>query len=881
MSVCKTTCPYCGVGCGVDVKRDGDLIAVSGDIDHPANRGKLCVKGSALGETLVPNNRLVHPFVEGVRESWDSALETLTTRLMQTIDRFGPGSVGFYLSGQLLTEDYYVANKLMKGFIGGANVDTNSRLCMASAVAAYKRSLGADYVPCTYDDLDDAEMIVMVGSNAAWTHPVLYQRIEAAKTENPHKRIVLIDPRRTATADLADQHLAIQPGSDGFLFGGLLRYTNARDLIDSEWVQAHTSGAQEALAAVADLSLEVVSRHTGLSIAQLEQFYAAFANTERVLTFYSQGINQSASGTDDCNAIINCHLALGRIGQPGMGPFSITGQPNAMGGREVGGLATQLAAHMDFTAEDVDRVGRFWGSDRLAQAPGLKAVDLFRAAADGDIKFLWIMATNPAVSLPDSAAVKTALERCETVVVSDCVRDTETNRYAHILLPAMGWGEKSGTVTNSERTISRQRQFLPPAGEARADWHIVTDVARRMGFADAFPFESPADVFREHAGLSAFENNGARDFDIGALADITDADYENLPPTRWPLPADGRSEEHLPAFFADRRMRLVSVVPRLPDVDEDSSPSTREFVVNSGRLRDQWHTMTRTGLAGSLARHRRFLSASMNPVDLERIGAKAGEVILIQNATGRVTAIAEADAGTKQGEVFLPIHWSDCFSSEGKVSGLFPGVTDPISGQPQSKYARASIRPLKTSNWTYMVVADDSGVSPVLDSAVYWSQVRIDGGLLMIVAGGDPEVIASRIQDDLGEQRPLSLSSPKANYRIWAGDRVNCAMFSCTRCEDLPEPSWLESLLTRELPRRRWQLLAGYDPGVEDQGPLVCSCWEVGEKAIRAAIRDGADSVSEISESLRCGTRCGSCLPEVRSILTSETAAPAPDEQTA
>ncbi|MEI8444809.1 molybdopterin-dependent oxidoreductase, partial [Mesorhizobium sp. CCNWLY176] len=537
----RTTCPYCGVGCGVlaGVAADGE-ITVRGDPDHPANFGRLCSKGSALAETLDLGDRLLYPEIHGRRAGWNEALDLVATKFSQAIAEHGPDSVAFYVSGQLLTEDYYVANKLMKGFVGSANIDTNSRLCMASSVAGHRRAFGSDTVPGTYEDLELADLIVLVGSNLAWCHPVLYQRIVAAREKRPGMKIVVIDPRRTMTADFADLHLAIAPDGDTALFTGLLAYLADGERLNRDYISRHTNGFEEALSAAVALDLAAVSDRTGISEETLARFYSLFANTQRLVTVYSQGVNQSASSTDKVNAIINCHLATGRIGRPGMGPFSVTGQPNAMGGREVGGLANMLAAHMEIeNPQHRDRVQRFWKSPAIAERPGLKAVDMFRAVADGRIKALWIMATNPADSMPDADAVEAALRACPFVVVSDIAANTDTIRHAHVKLPATGWGEKDGTVTNSERRISRQRAFLPPPGEARPDWWAMAEVAKRMGFAEAFSYDAPSEIFAEHAALSAFENGGERDFDIGVYAAVDGDGYEALAPFQWPAPAGG------------------------------------------------------------------------------------------------------------------------------------------------------------------------------------------------------------------------------------------------------------------------------------------------------------------------------------------------------
>ncbi|MEL6337443.1 MAG: molybdopterin-dependent oxidoreductase, partial [Pseudomonadota bacterium] len=474
----RTACPYCGVGCGVIATPDGQGgAAIDGDPDHPANFGRLCSKGSALGETVGLDGRLLTPMVGGLEASWDEATTLVARRFREAIDQHGPDSVAFYVSGQLLTEDYYVANKLMKGFIGSANIDTNSRLCMASSVAGHKRAFGADTVPGTYEDLEEADLVVLVGSNLAWCHPVLFQRIAAAKAARPGMRVVNIDPRRTATSGLADLSLSLAPGSDVALFNALLSRIVEEGAVDDAYVRQHVAGFPEAVARAQAVSPAEVAAVTGLREAEIEAFTHLWIGSERVVTVYSQGVNQSSAGTDKVNAIINCHLATGRIGRPGMGPFSVTGQPNAMGGREVGGLATMLAAHLDVTEPaHRDAVQDFWQAPAMPTAPGLKAVDLFRACADGRIKALWIMSTNPAVSLPQADDVAAAIRACPFVVVSDILADTDTTRLADVLLPAAGWGEKSGTVTNSERRISRQRAFLPAPFNARPDWRIVADV---------------------------------------------------------------------------------------------------------------------------------------------------------------------------------------------------------------------------------------------------------------------------------------------------------------------------------------------------------------------------------------------------------------------
>ena len=528
----RTTCPYCGVGCGVVARERADgTCEIAGDPHHPANSGMLCSKGSALAETLGSAGRLLHPLLrsgtrrEGRQVSWDEALTHVAQGFQAAIREHGPDAVAFYVSGQLLTEDYYVANKLMKGFIGGANIDTNSRLCMASAVAGHKRAFGEDLVPGCYEDLELADLIVLVGSNLAWCHPVLLRRIEREKRRRPDLKLVVIDPRRTPTAETADLHVPIRAGTDVTLFNGLLWYLQQHEATDRAFVEMHTAGRQEALDAARSAGdPSSVAAVCGAGAERIGELYRLFHSSERVVTLFSQGVNQSSAGTDKVNAIINCHLLTGRIGRPGMGPFSLTGQPNAMGGREVGGFANALAAHLEIeVARHRAAVQAFWRSPTIACRAGLKAVELFEAMRAGRIRAVWIMATNPAVSLPDADRVREALEGCELVVVSDCVADTDTTALAHVLLPAAAWGEKDGTVTNSERRISRQRRFVSPPGEARPDWWMICEVAKRMGFGAEFPYGSPREIFDEHARLSVLAAGGTTAscvFDIGGLVGL-------------------------------------------------------------------------------------------------------------------------------------------------------------------------------------------------------------------------------------------------------------------------------------------------------------------------------------------------------------------------
>ncbi|MGL4281451.1 MAG: molybdopterin-dependent oxidoreductase, partial [Albidovulum sp.] len=562
--------------------RSDGAVSIAGDPEHPANFGRLCSKGTALAETVGLAGRLLSPRILGHEASWDEALGLVAQRFSDTIAEHGPDAVAFYVSGQMLTEDYYAANKLMKGYIGSANIDTNSRLCMASSVAGHRRAFGSDTVPGLYEDLEEADLIVLVGSNLAWCHPVLYQRIAAAKARRPSMRLVVVDPRRAATSDLADLHLPIAPGADAVLFNVLLAEIARRGAVEKSFA-AHINGFEGTLAA----SHEVDPAATGLASADLAAFLDLWIGTEKTVTVYSQGINQSESGTDKVNAILNCHLATGRIGRPGMGPFSVTGQPNAMGGREVGGLANMLACHLEIeNPAHRAAVQGFWQSPRMAEKPGLKAVDMFRAVEEGRIKALWIIHTNPAVTMPDADRVAKAIAGCDFTVVSEVTGATDTARLAHVLLPAAAWGEKDGTVTNSERRISRQRPFRPAPGHLRPDWKIIAEVAQGMGFS-GFDWSGPDAIFAEYAALSGIAGTLGSDFDISDHAGIGKAAYDDLRPFLWPANPRRRGGR----FFADGRFhtpdgkaRMIPVVPRVPEPAHPVFP----FRLNTGRIRDQW-----------------------------------------------------------------------------------------------------------------------------------------------------------------------------------------------------------------------------------------------------------------------------------------------------
>jgi assimilatory nitrate reductase catalytic subunit len=792
--------------------------------------------------------------------------------------------VAFYLSGQLLTEDYYVANKLMKGFIGSANVDTNSRLCMSSSVAGHRRAFGADTVPGVYEDLDEADLLVLVGSNAAWCHPVLFQRMLANK-QRRGARLVVIDPRRTDTAGDADLFLGVKPGTDTALFSGLLVHLADSGALDRDFIDNHTSGFEDALARGRSIagSTAATALATGLSEQDVAAFFQMFGDTRRVVTLYSQGVNQSAQGTDKVNAILNCHLATGRIGKPGASPLSLTGQPNAMGGREVGGLANQLAAHMGFTPPDIDRVRRFWKAPRIATHEGLKAVQMFEAIARGEIKALWVMGTNPAVSLPDADSARAALKKLELFVVSENVVSNDTvNAGAHVLLPAQAWGEKSGTVTNSERRISRQRAFLAPPGETRPDWWIVGEVAKRLGFGAAFDFHSAAEVFREHAALSAFENNGDRDFDIGALKLLSDEAFETLAPVLWPHRLGDTEPQQ--RFFADGRFfsndhRARFIAPEIPALRTETTAG-RPLRLNTGRIRDQWHTMTRSGSSPRLGQHLPEPFVEVHPDDAAKTGVVDGGFARVVTDYGQCILKVVVSERQQRGMLFAPIHWSEATASAARVGALVAPFTDPYSGQPENKATPVSITP-------YEYVFRGFALSRAqldLPDHVWWARVTVSGGYGYLFADNADVTrwsswLRSVAGPDLAEYRDFGGGVYRA--ASFAADGIETCLF-LGPARDAGDWNVVTDLFAAGAlsDDQRRMLLSGKSmDGLASAGPVVCACFGVGRTTICDAISAGAGTAAEIGARLKAGTNCGSCIPELKRLIAQTGTAALADQQ--
>ncbi len=893
-TVTRTTCPYCGVGCGVEITSSPQGVSVKGDKEHPANIGQLCSKGYALAKTLGYENRLLGPKIDNKEVSWSDALSHVSDEFKRVRETYGPEAIAFYVSGQLLTEDYYVVNKLVKGYLGTGNIDTNSRLCMASSVAGYKRAFGSDTVPGCYEDLELADLLVLVGSNLAWCHPVLFRRIEAARETNPALKVVVIDPRFTATAQMADLHLPIAPGgeNDIALFVGLLNNLSTTDSLDQSWISGHTVQFDDVRKASTPWTIKQVAYRTGLAEVDVAEFYRLFRSTKKVVTVFSQGVNQSSCGTDTVNSIINVHLATGRIGKPGCGPFSITGQPNAMGGREVGGLANTLACHMDIeNAQHRDLVQRFWSAPTMVAKPGLKAVDLFDAVKAGQIKALWVMATNPADSMPAANEVAQAIAECPFVVVSEVSSSTDTLNLAHVQLPAQAWSEKDGTVTNSERRISRQRAFRTAPAEAKPDWWAVCEVAKRMGYADGFGFRSASEIFAEHAALSGFENEGSRDFDISACANITVDKYDALTPFQWPMSAASFKQDDKASarmftdgqfFTADRKAKFINV--NIPDTgaaraervlgSKKASRKNPSILLNTGRSRDQWHTMTRTGYIDSLSSHIGEPYVELNPADAEQLGLQEATVVDLSNKQGRITVRLLISEQVLPGTAFSPMHWSDVFSANARVNVLSSKKTDPISGQPGLKYQRVRVTASPVLSYGVMV----SRLKPKsLGFLHYWAITPVSNGWKIEFASQHkPEQL---MHDFVARSKLSMIQYQVVTSRTSDGSQFNTCWFDghelmqAVYVADCPVWAPRETIcgfLSESFSSAQERLAALSGAGRQGQpkkGTIVCSCMSVGRAEIERTINDGAVTVELVGNSCMAGTQCGSCQPEIKALL--------------
>lgn len=895
-----TTCPYCGVGCGVTatVKKTalGKQVSVTGDIKHPANNGKLCIKGSNLADTLGLDTRLLQPQLGrgDARQivTWDQATETIAQKFQQCIDEHGADSVAFYVSGQLLTEDYYVVNKFVKGYLGTANIDTNSRLCMSSAVAAHKRAFGEDLVPASYEDFEHTDMVVLVGSNTAWCHPVLYQRIMQAK-EQRDLFVVVIDPRFTATCEAADLHLPVLPGQDVSLFNGLFQYLYLQGKIDQNFISAHTQDLNLALdASLAESDIDTVETRTGISKEKLQCFFEKFAQTQKVMTLFSMGVNQSSRGVDKANSIINCHLLTGKIGKLGSAPFSMTGQPNAMGGREVGGLANMLASHMDLdNSVHQNIVQKFWKSPNIATKAGLKAVDLFEAIEAGSVKAVWIMATNPVVSLPNADQVKRALEKCELVVVSDICQNTDTTVYADVLLPALGWGEKDGTVTNSERRISRQRAFLDSPESAKADWWAISQVAKKLGF-EGFEFNNSYDIFLEHVRLSAFHNKTLdarkntdtfRYFNLEGLVDLTANEYHDLVPIQWPV-VKNYEIQTVQRLFTDGQFSNVDGKAKFiaTHAIDPMNPVSLDYplILNTGRIRDQWHTMSRTGLSANLSTHKAEPYCEIHPNDALKYGLKDHELVNIKSQWGACVLKVNVTNNIRRGQIFAPIHWTDQNASDARIGKVINPVVDVISGEPEFKHTPVMVQPFYTRWQGVCYVRDEflNIVRPSIEASTWWTKIKITKAVRYEMADRQCLIQISEhikqllpFEDESFEWLNLSDLSAEVSHTVVLKDNRLIASLYIAPKILLPDRDWVASLFKRErLSAIHCKaLLAGQSMSTKNSdGPLVCSCFKVGKNKIIQTIKEkNITHEKQVTAFLKAGGNCGSCLPEIRGLI--------------
>ncbi|MES2980038.1 MAG: molybdopterin-dependent oxidoreductase [Pseudomonadota bacterium] len=934
----KSTCPYCGVGCGVIIESDADQITgVRGDPEHPANFGRLCTKGSTLALTtsahVTRQTRLLYPMQRIERKeapqriSWGAALDLATDKFAQVINEHGPDAIGFYISGQLLTEDYYVFNKLAKGLIGTNNIDTNSRLCMSSAVAGYKQTLGADAPPNCYDDVKHAQCIFIVGSNTAYAHPILFRRIEDARAANPAMKIIFCDPRRTDTAEIADLYLPILPGTDVSLFNGMLHIMLWEGWTNATYIAAHTTGFDELKATVRDYTPDMVAQTCGIKKEDLFTAAKLFATSASTLSLYCQGLNQSSSGTAKNAALINLHLATAHIGKPGAGPFSLTGQPNAMGGREVGGLANLMSAHRDMAnPEHRAEVAALWGVPTVPEKPGKSAIEMFQAAADGEIKALWIACTNPAQSMPDQATVRRALERAEFVVVQEAFATTSSCDFADLLLPATTWGEKTGTVTNSERRISRVRPAVAAPGETRHDWSIAVEFARRLEMrlprrntAALFPYS----LTDEAAGVEAIWNEH-RGSTRGRDLDITGLSYALLEggAKQWPFrqgETEGQARLYENGIFPtpDGKARFVNTVYRpVAEPRESRFP----FSLTTGRLRDQWHGMSRTGTLGRLFGHVAEPVVQMNLQDMTRRLLKEGDLVHVTSRRGSIVLPLQASPEIGMSQAFIAMHWGEEYlsgqSSSGEylagVNALTTSAYCPSSKQPELKHA--AVKVLKAElPWTLLamawvphdrMLAVREQLKPLMRAFAFTSCVPFSSntplseashertGVLFRAAAYEPAApeMMARLEALLGLDAPDALryvDVRKGQHRtarlLRREERVELTGF--VLAGDTSAEAWIKTLLQDELPAQaygRLLLLPGAKApvAVQSRGKPVCSCFNVTDAAIGLqldALNSGSTGAGypasedacllALQDALKCGTNCGSCVPELKRLV--------------
>ncbi len=936
--VTRSTCCYCGVGCGMLIETALDdagvrrVTGVRGDPEHPANFGRLCSKGATLHLTAQPHVygqvRVTQPEMRRMRTdareavAWDAALEMVAQRFSEIILRDGPDAVGIYVSGQLLTEDYYVFNKLAKGLIGTNNIDTNSRLCMSSAVAGYKQTLGADAPPCSYEDIEQAEVIFISGSNTAFAHPVLFRRIEAVRARNPELKLIVVDPRKTDTAQSADLFLRIAPGTDIALHHGMLHIMLWEGWVDRPYIEAHTEGFGALKTLVAEFTPRAVAQCCGIEEAALREAARLFSQSKATLSLYCQGLNQSAAGTANNTTLINLHLATGQIGKPGAGPFSLTGQPNAMGGREVGGMANLLSAHRNL-ADPGHRaeVAALWDVASVPEQAGLTAIPMFDAMRSGALKAIWIICTNPAQSLPDQGAVREALGQAEFVVVQEAYRNTATVPFADVLLPATTWAEKEGTVTNSERRISRVLPAVEPFGQARHDWEIAVAVGRRMERLlgrstrtgrTLFPYDNPESIWMEHRASTA-----GRDLDITGLSyDI----LEIRGPQQWPMPKGavaGKTRLYEDGLFAtgNGRARFVAAPYRAVAEPVDAR---YPFALTTGRLRDQWHGMSRTGTLARLYAHAPEPVVQISTVDCVRLGLQNGDLVHLTSRRGSQVLPVQPSEEIAPMQAFIAMHWGE-ESVAGKAGGA-PGygvntltlpTIDPVSGQPELKHAAIKLLkaelPWRLTAFAWLPQQQALTVQMALrtclhefafGSCVLFGHEKQDDarpvGVLLRVADYDAAqeptlaAIESALGLHAGETGVLRYQDKRRGIRRLirvgaTGEQRGklVAVLVSGEPAQVIAASWLQDYLESGASVEglgRALLTPGKLPPGKPivRGKSVCNCFDVSEQAIATALQACPTGTTPeqrliaLQKTLQCGTNCGSCLPELRRLVSRQ-----------
>ncbi|MES2794608.1 MAG: molybdopterin-dependent oxidoreductase [Bacteroidota bacterium] len=718
----KSTCSYCGVGCGVLVTDLGNgKLALEGDKEHASSKGMLCSKGMNLHYTVMDkSDRLLFPEMRFNRNmplqrvSWDSALDRTAAIFKTFIEKYGPESVGFYVSGQCLTEEYYVINKLIKGFIGSNNIDTNSRLCMSSAVVGYKLSLGEDSVPVCYDDIELADTFFVTGANPAWCHPIIWRRVEAHKEANPEVKIIVVDPRKTQSAAQADLHIQLKPGTDITLYNVIGRILIEKNWIDNEFIQNHADGFEAYKELVFAKSIKEAAQICGITESEIYLAATYIAKSKGFLSMWTMGLNQSVIGVNKNLSLIDLHLITGKIGKPGSGPFSLTGQPNAMGGREVGGLANMLPAHRDLlNPAHREEVQAFWGGTKIADKPGFTATEMFDALADGRMKAIWVVCTNPLVSLPDLKLVEKGLNNAKFVVVQDISNRSDTLKYADVVLPAAGWLEKEGTMTNSERRITYLPKMVEAPGEALADTDIIIKFAKKMGFEKAFDYENTAAVYDEHVRSTKGTNINISglNYDIlqekgsvqwpylsdelevisDKLVDRSDEINRNIIPTTHNSPLGTNRLFTDNKFYTPNQRAKIHAIP-----DENKSESLDDdfpLVMTTGRIRDQWHTMTKTGKVNKLNQHIDQPYIEMHPKDADDRNIVDNQVVEVLSRRGKAQVKVKITTDIKQGVCFMPMHFGKILGqSFGRTNNLTNSLVDPRSKEPDFKFSAIEVK---------------------------------------------------------------------------------------------------------------------------------------------------------------------------------------------